>query len=157
MLGCLEYEAWDPDPLDGIELSMAPLAVVPALTPARVRDSDALRRLSGWLVVMRTVVIHADFEHAALTGLFGLLGDARVQVIDMSEEATIDEYFVLAEACERAHPVSVHQSFERESVHSMEQELRQSAMEAFRSEEIAGLLRPAIMFRMCTRMCNALL
>ena len=89
-----------------------------------------------------------------MTDLFGLFGDAQVQIVDVSQEAKVAAYFDLAETCERRTPVTIRQNFGRDSVDSMKNYLRQVIIDQFHSEELAATMHPAIMFRLCTRMCN---
>lgn len=117
---------------------------------------DVLRQLPSWTVVMGVVVVHADFRTAAATGLFGLLGDARVQVIDVSNEAKVNALFDLAEESERKYQVTVGQDFHRDSAESMKQRLTDVIVTTFGSEKIVPPMHPAIMFRLCTEMCNHL-
>lgn len=107
---------------------------------------DAFRQLPSWVVVMRVVVVHADFRTAAATGLFRLLGDARVQLIDVSDEARVNAFFDFAEGSERKGHVTVHQDLHRDSVESMEQKLREVIIKTFGSEELMPAMHPAIMF-----------
>lgn len=124
------------------------------LHPCQTRDFEALKRHSSWHVVMRVIVVHSDFRSAVATGLFGLLGDERVQIVNASEEARVGAFMDLAEACECKASVTVSQDFRRVSVDSMKQQLRDAAMTAFNSEELIAAMRPAFMFRLCTQMCN---
>lgn len=124
------------------------------LSPDKLRDAEALKLLPEWRVVMKVIVVHSDLKSVVEMGLFGLFGDARVQVIDVSEQNRVEEYFSLAEMCERKGSIKVRQDFSRESADSMKQQLRAVVMEQFRCEELAELMRPAIMFRLCTQMCN---
>jgi hypothetical protein len=118
------------------------------------RDLDTLQKLSSWLVVMRVIVVHSDRKTAAMTDLFGLFGDAQVRIVDVSQEAKVAAYFDLAETCERRNPVTIRQNFGRDSADSMKKYLRQVIIDQFHSEELATTMHPAIMFRLCTRMCN---
>ena len=120
----------------------------------RFHDLEALKQRSDWLVVMHTIVIHCDLKKAVATDLFGLFGDARVHVISVAQEAKIEAFLTFAETCERQGPVTVRQSFHRQSAGMMKQRLRKVVMEQFQSEELMAAVRPAIMFRLCTRMCN---
>lgn len=122
---------------------------------------DFVKQMPSWMVVMRVIVIHADFATAAGTGLFGLLGDAPVQLVDVSDEARVDALWKLAEECEPRDLVTVCQSFYRESAKMFHQILRNividnlcSEDENLRPEDILSRLRPVIMFRLCTEMCN---
>ena len=150
---CLD-PSFDEHQLDGVDYTRAPGPFRNSLNPDKLRDLEALERQAEWLVVLRIIVVHSDFKAAAATGLFGLLGDARVQVIEVSEEARIEAFFDLAEACERKTSVTVRQDFHRESADSMKEKLSKSIVERFRSQKLAEAMRPAIMFRLCTQMCN---
>ncbi|QKX54591.1 uncharacterized protein TRUGW13939_01679 [Talaromyces rugulosus] len=115
---------------------------------------DFLKQLPTWMVVMRVVVIHTDASTGASTGLFGLLGDSRVQLVDVSDEARINTYMNLAEKREPYDLVTTRQDFRRYSAKSTQEKLRQVIVAKFRSEELLPRLRPVIMFRLCTEMCN---
>ncbi|KAG9951575.1 hypothetical protein KCU85_g2512, partial [Aureobasidium melanogenum] len=120
----------------------------------RTEFIDAYKRLPSWLVVIDVVVVHSNLSSAAATGLFGLLGDAPVQIIPVSEEAKIDNFYDLAERCERGRDVTASQDFTRKSADEMRQDLRAEVWSRFKSEELVAIMHPAIMFRLCTQMCN---
>jgi hypothetical protein len=113
----------------------------------------AMRKLSTWAVVMRVIVVHADFPTAVATGLFGLLGDARVQLVHISH-ARIHSFFDLAEDGERNYPVTVRQNLRRDWVGSAGQELQDVICKAFGSKISMPTMEPVVMFRLCTKMCN---
>lgn len=115
---------------------------------------NAYKQLPIWLVVTRIVVVHSDLDSAAATGLFGLLGDAPVQIVPVSEEAKTASFYDLAERCERGKSVITSQDFRRIPVDDMRQYLRGTVMTKFASEDLAAIMHPAIMFRLCTQMCN---
>lgn len=120
---------------------------------------EIIRQQPKWMVVMRVIVVHATPEAGAKTGLFGLLGDARVQLVDVSDEARMNAYFDLAEEWEHKGRVHTSQDLHRVSADSMEKELRNSIVETYKSEESESLpalpiMRPVIMFRFCSDMCN---
>ena len=52
------------------------------------------------MVIVRVLVIHLDFGRAADSGLFGLLGDEIIQVVDATLPLA-EQLFALAEHCER--------------------------------------------------------
>lgn len=115
---------------------------------------DAYKQLPSWLVVMRYIVVHSDVHSAAATGLFGLLGDAPVQIIPVSEETKINSFYDLAERCERGKNVTASQDLTRKSAEELRQELRRKVLSRYSSENLAAIMHPAIMFRLCTQMCN---
>ena len=135
------------------ELSMKTTS---AYDRARLRAMDALQRQSSWRVVMQVIVVHTNAKTATESNLFGLLSDARVQIVDISEEGKMASFFEFAEQCERKGSVTVPQDFRREPADSMKQRLRCVIMKQFNSKELAAKMHPAIMFRLCTRMCNHL-
>ncbi|KAK3056678.1 hypothetical protein LTR09_002471 [Extremus antarcticus] len=163
--GSLVVECLDPcfrrvysdDSCDSDEDDPEPTTLRPFRRPLSadvLRDLKTLEQLPKWLVVMRVIVVHSDLKAAAETGLFGLLGDACVQIVDVSEEAKVEAYFQLAETCERASALTITQDFHRECAGSIEQALERSVEPRFRSEKLAEAMRPAIMFRLCANMCN---
>ncbi|KAK5111585.1 hypothetical protein LTR85_011814 [Meristemomyces frigidus] len=144
------YDGPEPDDMD---VTAPPIAT--QLNPTQTRDLDALGRRSSWLVIFKIIVVHYHIKPAAATGLFGLLGDARVQVVDVSEEARVSAYFDLAETCERkGSPLTTGQNLHRDSADTMREQLRDLVMLEFGSEALAAAMRPAFMFRLCTQMCN---
>lgn len=114
----------------------------------------AFKRIPEYLVIMQIIVVHTDFKTGAATELFGLLGDAPVQIVDMADASRVAEFFQLAEECERRSPVSVSQDFQRRPLALGKQKLKNAVLAGLRSEELLGRMRPAYMFRLCTLMCN---
>ncbi|KAK5720382.1 hypothetical protein LTR17_015019 [Elasticomyces elasticus] len=128
-----------------------------SLEPEILRDLEALRKLPSLQVVVRVVVVHCDFKNAANSGLFGLLGDARVQIVDVRDDnRVVDQYLALAEACEQGGSVAVNQDFRRGLVAVTRQKLKNLIMSTYDCPRLAATVRPAIMFRLCTEMCNQL-
>lgn len=115
---------------------------------------DSLMQLPSWMVVMRVIVIHADFATGASSGLFGLLGDAPVQLVDVSDEANVKNYFDMAEKCEQKGLVTVRQDLRYTSEESYRQLLKDVIIKKFRSDVLLRRLHPVIMLRLCTDMCN---
>jgi hypothetical protein len=103
---------------------------------------------------MRVIVIHCSIQAAIDSGLFGLFGDARVQIVDFSDNARNSMYLQLAKTSESKNQVRTHQDFDLESAAAMRQTLRAVVMEEFNSAELAAAMQPAVMYRLCTRMCN---
>ncbi|KAH8689969.1 hypothetical protein BGW36DRAFT_65628 [Talaromyces proteolyticus] len=75
------------------------------------------------MIVMRVVVIHADAVTGASTGLIGLLGDSRVQLVDVSDEARVNTFFNLAEECEPYGLITIRQDYRRDSAKLIHQKL----------------------------------
>ncbi|KAH0043574.1 hypothetical protein KCU78_g548, partial [Aureobasidium melanogenum] len=152
MLECLmtrwigESEPYDEPiayPLEGIPIS-----------PRQQEDLAALKLLPEWLVVVRVVVIHLDIGRAADSGLFGLCGDEIIQVVDATLPLA-SQLYALAEHCERGAPaVTYAQDFTRMPVDDMDAMVKRVAYKVFHEHEVGKRLRPAIMFRLCTEMCN---
>ena len=118
------------------------------------KNLAALKLLPEWLVVVNVVVIHLAFPLAAKTGLFGLLGEEVVQVVDAASPLATQLY-ELAETCERqAEVVTAAQDFARMPAEYIDDMVKRGAFKCFHDYEIPYRLRPAIMFRLCTEMCN---
>ncbi|KAF7714878.1 Uncharacterized protein PECH_007879 [Penicillium ucsense] len=117
-------------------------------------DLQLLQRRPSWVVVMRVLVVHASRRVGASSGLFGLLGDAPVQVVDVNDQARVTALFDLAEGCEREGNIRVRQTFYRESPEALSRELHDLVVKRFGSQQKAPKMHPALMFRLCTKMCN---
>lgn len=105
-----------------------------------------LTRPTWTVVVLFPVIIHADVTTAA--GLFGLLGDARVQVI--SDEAEIQTFLALDERPN----VTIDGAFTMEEL-AAEKEQLQATAEAVLGSAVSEIkLKPAVMFRLCTNGCK---
>ena len=102
----------------------------PPFTTSRGRSLEAfpllvelVELLPKWLVVMRTIIIHCDYKTAAMTGLFGPLGDALIVIVDVCKDPERAEaLFKFAKICEyqgqgedQAEPILVSQDFRRET------------------------------------------
>lgn len=130
-----------------------PLESIP-IPRHRHQDLAALSLLPEWLVVTRVVVIHLDFARAARTGLFGILGDEPIQVLEAASLLT-SQLYELAESCEHgAYAITAMQDFTRMSTNDMDAMVKRVAFKAFHDRELSMRMRPAIMFRLCTEMCN---
>lgn len=113
---------------------------------------DILRQLPSWVVVTQTVVVHADISTGAKTGLFGLLDDAPVQLVDVYDEARVNAYFDLVEECDRMGHVDTPQRKESPEFHK---ELLEAAItRSFGVGTVLPTMKPAIMFRLCPEACN---
>lgn len=139
----------------------SPAASRPRPTPSTLnshkkQDLAALQKITPISIVMRVVVVHTDSTTAGKTGLFGLMADARIQIVDIADADRLNALFELAELYERSAPAIFPQDFSRESLKAMHSRLRDVILNEFGSKELAGRVRPAIMFRLCTRDCNHL-
>lgn len=114
--------------------------------------TECLRTLSRIVVIMEVVVVNANCKTAAATGLFGLLGDAHVQIVDLSEQARLDALKNLVKGRDFETSGAVYQRFHQtRSVHYKEllQESIYSTSEKEQLwEDFFAKLRPAIMFRL---------
>lgn len=127
----------------------------PILTVEEKLDLELLKKLPVGFVVMRVIVVHCTSKAAAQRGHFGLLGDARVQVVDIAEQTKVNTLFDWAESCERH--ATVAQDFRRDgewTVPLMEQRLKARIERTYHDKQLTSALRPAIMFRLCTQNCN---
>lgn len=121
----------------------------------------AIQQLRQGAVVIKIVVVHTTFEAAAKTGLFGLLGDACIQLVDVSDEARLNAFYDFAEKCESKAKGFVRrpQDFRRQSPESIQKTLRDKLAGTFWSQAGGNLreLSPVIMFRFCSLWCNHVL
>jgi hypothetical protein len=106
-------------------------------------------------VIMRIVVIHGP-RSVHTTGLFGILDDAPIQIVDIRDQERTHAMYDLAEACEKRSSVELKssQSFYRSSVQEVEMFLQDSVTYIFGQAEWPFELRPTVMFRWCPIMCN---
>ncbi|KAJ5100666.1 hypothetical protein N7456_006718 [Penicillium angulare] len=104
---------------------------------------DVLDDLPRWSVIMRVIIIHASFREATQTGLFGLLGDATIQVISSSDEK-VNALYDFAKGCSC-------ENLPRASSQVLKKELETKVKEAGTGyERWLPKMQPAIMFRLCT-------
>ena len=152
MLGYMSDSLLEREPFDKPVTRL--LQSLPQSRYREQQDLAALRLLPEWLVVGRVIVIHLDFTQAAKTGLFGLSGDKFVQVVDATLPLT-SQLYELAEACEsRASRVTAAQDFTRISANDMNAMVKRVAFKIYYDHELPKRMRAAIMFRLCTKMCN---
>lgn len=125
------------------------------LHPKVYRDAVTLLEKRDWRLVTDTVVIHATGASLAGTGLFGLLGDAPIQIVDVLDKDRISLFYELAELGERAAVnCGRTQNFPRCSLKDWERFIRHYMWCNRYPDALLSHVRPAIMFRLCTRMCN---
>ncbi|KAI4725715.1 hypothetical protein E4T49_06544 [Aureobasidium sp. EXF-10728] len=109
---------------------------------SKQRDLAALKLLPKWLVVTRVIVIHLDSAQAARTGLFGLLGDAPVQVVD-AYSPLASQLYELAETCERgAYALTAAQNFDRMSADDMDAFSKLQVFRVFEDHDLFPILTP---------------
>lgn len=128
-----------------------------SLQPHTLQELNVFQMVPEWLVVMRTIIVHCDLGIAARTGLFGLLGDAPVVVVDACrDEARVRALLDFAQMCESkwGPPLTRNQNFERVSPESMKRRLDHHIQWRYHSEGQAAVMHPAVMFRLCPSMCN---
>ncbi|KAJ5631078.1 uncharacterized protein N7484_011178 [Penicillium longicatenatum] len=117
----------------------------------------ALQNLRHGAVIMRIIVVHTTIENGAKAGLFGLLGDAPIQIVDVSKTQRLDAFFDLAEACESTpNFATTRQDFQRGSPELYKATLKKKFVDTFQSQgaETLSSLYPAIMFRLCPSLCS---
>jgi len=124
------------------------------LSTGQLINLEALQQLSTWHIVIRVLVIHCEDRKAASSGLFGLLGDARVQVVGMEEEQRLTEMLRFATQCEQGYGKTSNQHLVVETPKVMQKRLDDIVVQQFNLLTLTASMRPAIMFRLCTRMCN---
>jgi len=123
------------------------------LRTAQLINLEALQQFSRCHVVTEIHVIHSKRRRAASTGLFGLLGDAPIQVVGMREEARLEQLWSFADQCGRESGRVARPDLQRATATSMKQKLNDIIAEQFNMSTLTGL-QPAIMFRLCNKNCN---
>lgn len=115
-----------------------------------------LQALPVWLIVMRIFIVHCDLDTVARSGLFGLLGDAPVLVVDACrEQARVKALLDFAEACESVlGPLTKEQNFELESPDAMAWRLEHHILYRYQPNVRVSDMHPAVMFRLCPGLCN---
>ncbi|KAF9883331.1 hypothetical protein FE257_003749 [Aspergillus nanangensis] len=108
--------------------------------------ADLMRTKDSWtVVVLEPVIVHTDVVTAC--ELFGVLGDARVQIIHVDEEARLRTFLEF----EKNPDVTFGAGFAPEDLVAAKNKLRAAVEAIFGSEEQAPIMRPAVMFRLCVR------
>lgn len=118
------------------------------------KELSALQKASEWLIIMQEVIVHCNITSARKTGLFGLLGDAWIQIVEVSNEDRLQDFFTFMESCDDDQVFPALQDLRRQSTDSMQRRLNRAVLRQYRSTELAEKIRPAIKFRLCTRKCN---
>jgi len=163
MIQRLAIEPIQPDPPPSIMLKA--LVPGPVSTRGNGLPIDAfqlqmnhLELLPKWLVVMRTIYIHCDYKTVASTGLFGLLGDVYIDVVDVCKDSKrARALFDFAKTCEYrdlTKPLLKSQDFRWETPEMMKRVLHDLVFLKYQSHAFAAKMHPAIMFRRCPRFCN---
>jgi hypothetical protein len=111
---------------------------------------DVFEQIPGWWIIIRVVIIHTSFREAARTGLFGLLGDASVQIVSLSDDKKANALNDFADKCAR----KAGEAIQRDSSEYLKQELKEIYLQERISENIISRMHPAIMFRLCTSKCS---
>jgi hypothetical protein len=114
-------------------------------------EKEALKEMPSWIIVVKTIVIHANYRYAASTGLFGLLGDAPIQLVYVSEEEKVRAFLALAEESQRNGHAFHPQNLRREFTNDEKEGIRWAMGDL---GDKMPPIRTAIMFRLCTDMCN---
>lgn len=127
-------------------------------------DFEVVKSFPHITVVMHVVSIHADFTSGAATGLFGLLGDAPVQIVDVRDAARIDAFWDLAEKTEPETAIPTVQKLRQKNAESHINELKKTITalceekkriaDLYAPEEFVDNMHPAVMFRLCTQGCD---
>jgi hypothetical protein len=117
-------------------------------------DLDTLRSQQTVSVVIRVIVAHSSSSEAMQSGLLGPHGDAPIQIVDAASDALIEAYYGFAEQCDANSARTIPQDLRRPSFAELQIELRTVLLQTFKQDGLLATLRPAIMFRHCTRQCN---
>jgi hypothetical protein len=110
---------------------------------------DVLYQVPSCWVIMHVSIIHANFREAAQSGLFGLLGDAPVQVVPLSNREKINALYRFADQ------LSSPGRLERLSPESLNLQFKDNIIKKMGSDRLLSKMHPAIMFRVCVSKCNS--
>jgi hypothetical protein len=111
-------------------------------TPTELR-SLLRQRLSWTVTVWEPIIIHLTPEAAAETDLFGLLGDAPVQIVPLDDAALVSRYMALGAAGHCSSDLALLPPRLEKDVNF----LRENVAKIFAGEEDIPNFRPAFMFR----------
>lgn len=121
-----------------------------------VRECQALARVDRWQVVMGIVVVHCSRTDRKADGYFGLLNDAPIQIVEVTERARIAELTSLARSCNENCDTGTRQDFECTEISPelMLRRLRYVLWHGGFPTRLHERLHPAIMFRLCRNQCH---
>ncbi len=115
--------------------------------------ADLLRRRPSWPVMLwDPVVVHTDARTGAGLGLFGLLGDSRVQLVDVRDKARIKQFVDLAELPGVTVSSDLASLTEDGGAIALAiQDAQDAVATIFGPEEVPPAMEWIVMFRLCTR------
>jgi hypothetical protein len=119
---------------------------------------EIFNRQPQWLIVMHFVVIHAPARAIARSGLFGLLGDAPIQIVETANADTLEAMYVFAEQWASRTQGSDRRNGIRWASASLEEYLKQLLFHSWdrgTESKYTTSIRPAVMFRACHQNCSA--
>jgi hypothetical protein len=114
---------------------------------------QVFNRHPQWLVVMHLVVIHAPKRVSAASGLFGLLGDAPIQIVETAECHKMEAMYGFAEQWRQPDQTGI-----RRSRNELEDRLERELVPSWNPDiasEYATSIRAAVMFRACHLNCSS--
>ncbi|KAL4804668.1 hypothetical protein BDV18DRAFT_26726 [Aspergillus unguis] len=116
----------------------------------RAELADLMRMKSSWTVVaLDPIVVHSRPEKAG--GLFGLLADAPVQLVDLDDKDRIHQYLALG----LTSNVPSGPFYGADDLELAKQKIEDAVVKVFGSQDNAPKIRPVLMFRLCTR-CDSM-
>ncbi|QIW97826.1 hypothetical protein AMS68_003344 [Peltaster fructicola] len=113
----------------------------------------ALKQHVEWLVVMEIVILHCAAD-AIATKLFGVYGDAPIQIIKVEEKDKLDQLYDLLAEDDAHDDVLVTQYYTRRTAKEWKDVLRSGLWAQQYPDELNSRLHPAILFRVCHEACN---
>lgn len=112
---------------------------------------EVFNQIPAWWVIVHSVIIHATFRDAARSGLFGLLGDATVQIVSLSDRERINSFYEFAEGEDR-EAFSMDRETEQPDWDALSVTLEKDVKWRFRRhDKPSTTFEPAVMFRLCSR------
>ena len=109
-----------------------------------------LRRRQSWFVMLgEPIIVHANVKTAA--GMFGLLGDARIQLVRVDDKPRVERFLALSQSPGvTISPSAANVLGDTGWAASKTRELREDCAKIFGSGDVFSRMQPVIMFRLCT-------
>lgn len=111
----------------------------------RIDLGNLMRQVPEWtMVIDDPVIVKTDIQTAAMSGLFGLLVDSRVQIVDVDDKALMNRFLALGDV---PGVTFSDTSFEEAALEDCGY-LPKDVRHIFESEDNAPRFKVAVMFRL---------
>jgi hypothetical protein len=130
----------------------------PLLAPIKRAAADALRQRNVWIVhYHEPIIVHTDVRTAIESGLFGLQGDERVQIVKLTERSRLARFQALLHSAKKKMDLpALADDLEAQAEYL--DDLVKSICETDGKDDHdmrpLPRLQPAVMIRLCVRPCR---